>query len=54
MFDNAKPLYEKALKSSGFTENLIYTRPKTPTPAKKNRKRKIILTPHSANTSKLM
>jgi len=42
MFDNAKPLYEKALKSSGFTENLIYTRPKTPTPAKKNRKRKII------------
>ena len=40
-FDKPKPPYEKALKSSGFTENLIYTSHNIPTPTKKNRRRNV-------------
>ena len=40
-FDKAKPPYEKTLKFSGFTENLIYTSYNTSTPTKKNRRRNV-------------
>ena len=40
-FGKAKPPYEKALKFSGFTENLIYTSHNTSTPTKKNRRRNV-------------
>ena len=41
-FDKAKPIYEKALKSSGFTESLTYASHNTSAPTRKNRKRNII------------
>ena len=46
MFNNAKETYEKALKSSGFTEKLTHIQPNEQNQnnreAKKKRKRKII------------
>ena len=46
VFNNAKETYEKALKSSGFTEKLTYIQPnelnQNNREAKKKRKRKII------------
>ena len=41
-FDKAKPLYDKALRSSGFDESLHYCKKNATTPAKRNRSRNII------------
>ena len=50
-FDKAKPLYDKALRSSGFNANLHYCEKNTTTPTKRNRKRSIIRfkPPHRKN-----
>ena len=44
-FDIAKPLYVKALISSGFNANLHYYEENTTTPTKRNRKRNIWFNP---------
>ena len=41
-FDKAKPLYDKALRRSGFDDSLHYCKKNTTTPTKRNRKRNII------------
>ena len=50
-FDKAKPLLDKALRSSGFNANLHYCEKNTTTPTKRNRKRSIIWfkPPHRKN-----
>ena len=41
-FDKAKPIYDKALRSSGFNESLHYCKKNTTAPTKRNRKRNTI------------
>ena len=42
IFNDAKPMYEKALKESGYDVELKYIHPQEEQPKKRNRKRKVI------------
>ena len=42
VFERSAPLYNAALKSSGYDKEIAYTKPSQATPARRNRKRQII------------